>query len=216
MSFDIMARLFIGKMMHQSEPKYLVTLPANPSPTGTHGASCQWGMVDGRLLIASWAAGQRSRRHHFISSRLTEGILTGCPNPSTLLTSLKSDQRQSRLRIPLGTTPLTGWGYGWGLGGWISYMIIQKGRTCNKYQFEGCLFAWCVGVSGLTLAQSIRRCPSQMPTTAIVLSVPKGKHPLSLWLNTSMSHTVIRPELDLQPTLGPRTTAASSPWKRQQ
>lgn len=89
-SFNIMpiSALCFAKIMPQSKPKQSPSLHTLTHIYTQVNMSVSDGCQRGCWLHHERRAGRRSRRHHFISSRLTEWLLTGCPNPSTPLTSL--------------------------------------------------------------------------------------------------------------------------------
>lgn len=93
------------------------------------------GCQRGCWLHHECGAGWRSRRHHFISSRLTEWALTH-PLPSPKKKSVIRSG-QSRLWIPLGTTTLLkGWGLGCGSGcsgDWFGTWLYKSAGPEPRY-----------------------------------------------------------------------------------
>lgn len=181
----------------------IISLSLNTQSTYTHSQlSCQWVMADSGVADCIMSAAcRRCRRHHFISSRLSEWLLTG------VLTLAPPQLASNQIRVSQGCGSPWAQQHHWRAGDGEGVDFIhdyirvhslslticwEMAEQAHDYQCEGCLFAWCV--SGLTLAQSIWRCPSQTPTTKVMLSVPKVQSSVSLMKHIDVSYTVRRPQ----------------------
>lgn len=134
--------------------------------------------MSAELLIASWVWSRPEVQDHFISSRLTEWALT-CPLPSL---HKKKKKASNQICASQGCGSPWAQQHCWWAGGgsedWFRTWLYKSagpepryllgdshltGEHACYHECDGCLFAcW---VSGFTLANSIRHCPSQIPTT---------------------------------------------------